>query len=682
MSLQLAAQHLSNQGRGPDDTLVHMSRNEVKSLNDLAMAHGGQLTINPQTGLPEAGFLSAILPMVAGAFLGPAGFTAVEAGLAVGAGSMLLNPKAGLMGGLMAGLGAYGGAGLGNSLAMEGVKDAALQNSAEAVNPFSASASQGSVAPTPQQIAVQNTGPQGLTFPGESTATGSSWASNYKPNAWPLTGNAANGFMEDPIGMQNGTRWDPTQGRIPAFDSARVSAPMQAPMPDGSTFPGESAEAGSSYANYKNPTAADLKNMTTSERLSAMKQGLTGENLLNFAKENPMQAAGLAAGIATGMQKNDIPTPTVDKDMGQRYTYSAGRSTPQPAPDINPDMGGGSGREQRYYSPSYTKITADEAKSIYGFADGGSTPQNPAVPQFAMPKDNPNAGALNLFKDMQAQSATQAAAQPAPVDVAKDYAAYVKNLTLPSPATVPTEPVAGVTSTIPTGDPNATPSYTYNPATKTFTSVVAPKPITPISPISNTYWQTAMGDGNTNMNYGANGGLMAAYAGGGSTVGKNPVERMSNANAVGANTGFPQAYMPTNQFATPTQTPVAQNVLLGAGDVRVDPYTGEKQMATGGISDARYNLGSYSDGGRLLRGPGDGVSDSIPAVIGKRQPARLADGEFVVPARIVSELGNGSTEAGARKLYAMMDRIQASRKQSIGKGKVAKNSRADKYLPA
>lgn len=106
-------------------------------------------------------------------------------------------------------------------------------------------------------------------------------------------------------------------------------------------------------------------------------------------------------------------------------------------------------------------------------------------------------------------------------------------------------------------------------------------------------------------------------------------------------------------------------------------------FATGGISDAHYNLGGYSDGGRLLKGPGDGVSDDIPATIGaNKQPARLADGEFVVPARIVSELGNGSTEAGARKLYAMMDRIQAARSKTVGKGKVARNTRADKYLPA
>jgi hypothetical protein len=106
-----------------------------------------------------------------------------------------------------------------------------------------------------------------------------------------------------------------------------------------------------------------------------------------------------------------------------------------------------------------------------------------------------------------------------------------------------------------------------------------------------------------------------------------------------------------------------------------------KMYAEGGASDP-YNLGSYSDGGRLLKGPGDGVSDSIPATIGKGQPARLADGEFVIPARIVSEIGNGSTEAGARKLYAMMDRIQAGRKKSVGRGKVAVNSRADRYLPA
>jgi hypothetical protein len=113
-----------------------------------------------------------------------------------------------------------------------------------------------------------------------------------------------------------------------------------------------------------------------------------------------------------------------------------------------------------------------------------------------------------------------------------------------------------------------------------------------------------------------------------------------------------------------------------------------QRMALGGMAGYAVGgglgtLGGYSDGGRLLKGPGDGVSDSIPATIGaKQQPARLADGEFVIPARIVSELGNGSTDAGAKKLYAMMDRVQRARGKTTGKNKVAANSRADKYLPA
>ena len=101
-------------------------------------------------------------------------------------------------------------------------------------------------------------------------------------------------------------------------------------------------------------------------------------------------------------------------------------------------------------------------------------------------------------------------------------------------------------------------------------------------------------------------------------------------------------------------------------------------MAHGGISD----LGGYSDGGRLLKGPGDGVSDDIPASIGGKQPARLAEGEFVVPARIVSELGNGSTDAGAKRLYQMMERIQSDRKKTTGKGKFSDNPKAYKHLPA
>lgn len=157
-----------------------------------------------------------------------------------------------------------------------------------------------------------------------------------------------------------------------------------------------------------------------------------------------------------------------------------------------------------------------------------------------------------------------------------------------------------------------------------------------------------------------------------------PVQTMSDANAIGANTGFPMADITKGAYAVPFQQPISQSVVTGPQDTQIDPYTGQERLAEGGIA----SLGGYSDGGRLLRGPGDGVSDSIPATISGRQPARLADGEFVVPARIVSEIGNGSTDAGARELYKMMDRVQSARSKTMGKGKMAKNTNSAKYLPA
>jgi len=108
-----------------------------------------------------------------------------------------------------------------------------------------------------------------------------------------------------------------------------------------------------------------------------------------------------------------------------------------------------------------------------------------------------------------------------------------------------------------------------------------------------------------------------------------------------------------------------------------------RDMASGGIAQGMAqggmgHLGSYSDGGRLLKGPGDGMSDNIPATIGAKQPARLAEGEFVVPADVVSHLGNGSTDAGAKQLYKMMDNI---RKARTGNPKQGKQINPDKFTP-
>jgi hypothetical protein len=103
---------------------------------------------------------------------------------------------------------------------------------------------------------------------------------------------------------------------------------------------------------------------------------------------------------------------------------------------------------------------------------------------------------------------------------------------------------------------------------------------------------------------------------------------------------------------------------------------GIMSLARGGMT----SLGGYAAGGnpRLLRGPGDGMSDNIPATIAGKQPARLADGEFVVPADVVSHLGNGSTEAGANVLYQMMERV---RKARTGNPKQGRQINPQKFIP-
>lgn len=108
------------------------------------------------------------------------------------------------------------------------------------------------------------------------------------------------------------------------------------------------------------------------------------------------------------------------------------------------------------------------------------------------------------------------------------------------------------------------------------------------------------------------------------------------------------------------------NPMSGMFDARArQPQYGETQ-------------GTFKKGG-YLDGPGDGMSDSIPASIEGKQPARLADGEFVVAADVVSHLGNGSSKAGAKRLYAMMDKVRSAR---TGTKKQGKQIKAEKYMPA
>jgi hypothetical protein len=123
-------------------------------------------------------------------------------------------------------------------------------------------------------------------------------------------------------------------------------------------------------------------------------------------------------------------------------------------------------------------------------------------------------------------------------------------------------------------------------------------------------------------------------------------------------------------------TPMGQLNLVPVTMKKNDESPNTVDAAQGGV----MSLGGYAAGGnpRLLKGPGDGMSDNIPATIAGKQPARLADGEFVIPADVVSHLGNGSTEAGAKKLHKMMNDV---RKARTGNPKQGKQINPNKFMP-
>jgi hypothetical protein len=157
---------------------------------------------------------------------------------------------------------------------------------------------------------------------------------------------------------------------------------------------------------------------------------------------------------------------------------------------------------------------------------------------------------------------------------------------------------------------------------------------------------------------------------------KNPVAMPAGLGALGATIGAgPESNMPgEEEYSGPLNR------------FRYDPDKYRRGVRSGGLMDteparrmAAGGLGSYSDGGQMLKGPGDGMSDDIPASIGDEQPARLADGEFVVPADVVSGIGNGSTDAGAEALYAMLDRV---RKARTGRTEQAPEIDAQRMMPA
>jgi len=593
-----------------------MTPKEVGSLQAVAKAHGGSLTINPHTGLAEAGFLKGLLPTLLGAGLAATGVGAPMAALMVGGGYAAAS-GGDLKKGLMAGLGAYGGAG------MYG-----------AVNPATA-------VPTPTP-----------TVPTNTLGTGT------YPTAPDLTTSVTTG---QPLGAPAAPAPTPLGAPTPAPANTLLGAPRGMPIED--------------------------------------------------AVMSKYGAASLGSTVAGSKEEPKAPTPA-DPGMIRPYTFERTRNE-----DAFKNTTSGaplSSREQRYFNDAYTAQTPYKAPGPEYMAAGGPVEQM---------SNNATIGANTMYP--MANMTTSAFATPYQDPRSTNMMAAMA-------------PSGGGTVDAMSGEPNMQGTRLATGGEIEFRGHFNANSQNGGQGNGDNGYQSAGGGGDSSGILGKfQGQAGGGYQGNDPSPGYQQMQQMNQPQGFGPRgpATFDQDYLNTmaslrGQPAAPYAPP---NIMQGAtfakggevqrfglGGMSIDSTFDPQNAPEGGIgslirtamagrqkqgSNPRQytydpqsqqyteiqqgtpvpayaiggSLGGYSDGGRMLKGPGDGMSDNIPATIGNKQPARLADGEFVVPADVVSHLGNGSTDAGAKQLYAMMDKIRAAR---TGTKKQGKQINPRKYMPA
>ena len=526
MGLHHTAHYLKSKGRGNDTMLVHMTPSEVKGLQAIAMRHGGSLTINPDTGLPEAGFLEQILPVVAAAGLTylTAGAAAPVLSGALGAGGLGLSAGAATtLGGI--GAGALSGAAISGGMAAIQGKDAGR---AALMGGIGGGIAGGLGAYTPTEV-------------GATALTGATGTASQ-------TGTAA----LDPSLASYG-------------QSALTPQQISQGVSQGTITPDAATNYGKAF------TESFATNPAVQLPAPSYYSGL-GSGMSDIATKAGIQALPAVAGA--------MGSETYDQQVGPQDNYQS------PLRRISPDF---RAYEPPRPDPYYRARYAAEGGIMQSYQAGGPV-ERMSMANTAM---NPQGGLYPMGMIDKTQYATPTQ-RPVSAELVGEAPAYERSN--------PMLMAIGGATKLPKGDPGL-----YRDTDPT----------------------TARQDSFT-----------AAL------TRLNSMQKKSNIKGL---PGLKAAAQPLGNI---------------------------EEAAKGGVMSS---LGGYSDGGRMLKGPGDGMSDSIPASIGNKQPARLADGEFVVPADVVSHLGNGSTDAGARKLYSMMDKI---RKARTGKKKQAPAVKADRYMPA
>lgn len=649
MDSKKQAEGIASLGRFGDTTLMHMRPDEVEQLTAMSRANGGDITINPKTGMPEAflgNFFSALAPTAAGLAAGALfpGAPFLAPALAGGATSFLQGKRDPLSIGMGA-LGGYGGGQLGASLRGFGATKAATPELAGTAEIGGGTAGTSTFVPTDTTIGGANLG----TPP---TAVANSAAVGQPMPAYMQT---QGGFT--PTYTTRGPDFTPQQVDVPYRDQFNVG-PQQMLDTSGQPIP---------------PLQGPVKQ-------AAFEQGLDlGKGLAETGKgfgeavKDPMEYLKYRGGddAFTGGIKTALPFAGAGAEAYMKGYYE---DTPQPEDD-----------RRRYYDPTRVldlggdtglRLLAKGGK--VAFADGGEAkplshygiePQyqtRMVTDQFGMSRPAP---AIGPMYGMPGQSNQVRVPVTGFVDVGGKFKAdpkgditdveYEKRFSYVTEGLEKQDDGGGDFDSVAGGAGGA-----------------GMNPLAALK-VAQGYADSQQSDtASTGLGGLKKGGKIHYKKGGGTTAEQTTAKTATPAPATTAD------MLAAKKLAEEE----GANALAGIGglqnmipeSVNVDAIRAQLGgMADGGVAELT------PDDGKMLNGMGDGVSDDIPAMIEGQQEAALSDGEFIVPARIVSELGNGSSDAGAKKLYSMIDRIQAARKQTIGDNKeYAKDTNAERFMPA
>lgn len=596
MSLQKAAQALSAQGRYGDSTLVHMQPREVAGLQALAKKHGRSLTVNPQTGLPEAFDLGDIVeglaPVALGFALGPAGLGLSNMGAALATGAVSTLATGDLGKGLAAGFGAYSGATLGGATAAAGqqaisqtARDEALKQTAEE-----------SVISGIQEKALQD------ATTGEVLKAG------------------AQSFIEDPNRLVQGLG-----GPVGALTTGYgVVAPVLGAMQPKTEMP-EIPE--SNYSIYQRPLTREYLNPEqdpySSKELTYFRDAYGPARLVSSNK-----AGGGIVALANGGPTPSTPGYITTQQRISPEEFISSYLTPVKTTTSMPTIPGVKTPQTSLPPPSAPPVVdamvwkIDENGKPYRLAYDSASGTFKRV--YKNPMDAPEKTVDTL---------AEAATKPLTYEGGEGIGASAPATQAPAPVTT-IDPMTGqVTGFDPGLGPNAVGSLGA-PSTS------SDDPTGPESENDGVVGGVAdggggVGPGSDGDDGGVSGAADAGIGGGGEKEGG--LIRLARGG------------LAKDSFVVPADVVSA----MGNGS------------SSAGLSALNKALGRYAAGGAtMIRGAGDGLSDSIPTHIEGKQPARVANEEAYITPQQVKRIGGGSVDKGANKLYAMMDRV---RKQAHGK---------------